>query len=285
MILQHEIPQGGKLYFGKSAKLKREIERSASEVFCNNGFEEILTPSFSFLQHQQLFSDREILRLSSENNQQISLRYDSTIDTIRIITKRLMRSTGAKKWFYIQPVFSYPSNEIHQIGAECLEKESFNLLLEISTQLFKIWGIQPHIQLSNTNIMQLCSQELNLNPTEILNTQVDHLLKIPLLAQLLKIQTPQDLQNFIQEKAPLFLKNELQKLLESAKSIKYDNIIISIIQDVPVNYYCDITFRAFLQNITLMLGGNYTIHNTPSCGFGIYTDNVLIILHNKENHG
>ncbi|MFG5109215.1 ATP phosphoribosyltransferase regulatory subunit, partial [Campylobacter lari] len=124
MILQHEIPQGGKLYFGKIAKLKREIERSASEVFYNNGFEEILTPSFSFLQHQQLFSDREILRLSSENNQQISLRYDSTIDTIRIITKRLMRSTGAKKWFYIQPVFSYPSNEIHQIGAECLEKES-----------------------------------------------------------------------------------------------------------------------------------------------------------------
>lgn len=281
MILEHEIPQGGKLYFGKTAKLKREIEKTASEVFYNNGFEEIITPSFSFLQHQQNFSDRKIIRLSSENNQQVSLRYDSTIDAIRIITKRLTRSTGSKKWFYIQPVFSYPSNEIHQIGAECLEIKEFNHLLDISTQLFNKWNIYPYMQISNTNIAQLCAKELGIDKQNILQMQVDALLQDSLLNQLVRIHTINDLQNFIQN-SPLFLKEELEKLFDSAKSCKYDNIIISTLQDVPVDYYCDITFRAFMQNVTLLLGGNYTIDNTPSCGFGIYTDNVLTILHNKE---
>ena len=32
MILEHEIPQGSKLYFGDSAKTKRKIESIASTI-------------------------------------------------------------------------------------------------------------------------------------------------------------------------------------------------------------------------------------------------------------
>ena len=32
MILEHEIPHGTKLYFGQSAKKKREIEQVASAI-------------------------------------------------------------------------------------------------------------------------------------------------------------------------------------------------------------------------------------------------------------
>ena len=44
MIEEHEIPKGSRLYFGKSAKLKREIEAVASELLDSSGFEEIVTP-------------------------------------------------------------------------------------------------------------------------------------------------------------------------------------------------------------------------------------------------
>ncbi|CBG39468.1 ATP phosphoribosyltransferase regulatory subunit [Helicobacter mustelae] len=283
-MLEHEIPQGSKLYFGKTAKLKREIEQGASELFTSRGFEEILTPSFSFLQHQKNFSNRKIIRLNSQDNQQISLRYDSTMDTIRIITKHLARSTGAKKWFYIQPVFSYPSNEIHQIGVECLESEAFHELLELAILLFEKWNLIPFMQISNTNILQLCAEELGMSKGQILHSQIQELLQNPLLKDLIMIENIQDLESF-SKNAPVFLKSELQRLLESAKSLKYDKIIISTIQDVPVNYYCDITFRAFLGNETLLLGGNYKIEHTPSCGFGIYTDHILSILHDKEHNG
>ncbi len=43
MILEHEIPSGSKLYFGNSAKIKREIEKVASDIL-SKGFEEIVTP-------------------------------------------------------------------------------------------------------------------------------------------------------------------------------------------------------------------------------------------------
>ncbi len=32
MIFEHEIPSGSRLYFGQSAKIKREIESIASET-------------------------------------------------------------------------------------------------------------------------------------------------------------------------------------------------------------------------------------------------------------
>jgi len=46
MIFEHEIPTGSKLYFGESAKIKRNIESIASEMLSQRGFEEIVTPLF-----------------------------------------------------------------------------------------------------------------------------------------------------------------------------------------------------------------------------------------------
>ena len=54
MIYEHEIPTGSKLYFGESAKLKRRLEHVASELLYEAGFEEIVTPFFSYHQHQHI---------------------------------------------------------------------------------------------------------------------------------------------------------------------------------------------------------------------------------------
>ena len=78
-IYEHEIPSGSRLYFGKSAKIKRRIERLASELLEEKGFSEIITPFFSY--HQRFgLKEQKLLRLSDENNNEVSLRGDSTID-------------------------------------------------------------------------------------------------------------------------------------------------------------------------------------------------------------
>ena len=120
MIYEHEIPSQSRLYFGNSAKLKRDIEKIASDVLYTQKYEEIVTPVFSY--HQQTtIHEQELIRFSDRDNHIISLRADSTEDVVRIITKRLGRSVAQKKWFYIQPVYKFPSREFNQIGAEELE--------------------------------------------------------------------------------------------------------------------------------------------------------------------
>ena len=97
MILEHEIPNGTKLYFAKSAKVKRNIENIASEILYDNDFQEIVTPLFSYHQHLSIADDRELIRVNDAQNNSLSLRADSTIDVVRIIEKRLGRNTEQKK--------------------------------------------------------------------------------------------------------------------------------------------------------------------------------------------
>lgn len=92
MILSHEIPQGCKLYFGKDAKVKRELESLASAILYQNGYEEIITPTFAYLEHQRDIHSREVVRTNNQFNHQIALRNDSTIDTIRLSCSTFARS-------------------------------------------------------------------------------------------------------------------------------------------------------------------------------------------------
>lgn len=287
MILEHEIPQGTKLYFGSVAKLKREIENIACEILYNNGFEEIITPSFVYLEHQKNFSNREIIRLSSQNNHQISLRYDTTIDAIRIITKRLGRSTDQKKWFYIQPVFSYPTKEIHQIGTECLDTTEMPKVLCLCVEMMKRLNIEPILQISNVKILKLCANEMGIEMSHFAKMQVEDMLKRKnFLSNLLKVQTCYDLENFIKI-APDFLKNELELLLQSVSycrcgDCEYKRVIFSPLSFAPIDYYNDLIFRMFEGNHTLLLGGKYKIEGIDSCGFGIYTDSIIDCLMKKK---
>lgn len=282
MVLEHEIPQGSKLYFGTSAKIKRDIENIASEIFYQNDFEEILTPSFAYLEHQKNFSNRDIIRLSSQNNHQISLRYDSTIDAIRIITKRLGRSTSQKKWFYIQPVYSYPTNEIHQIGAECLDTNEMGETLRLGVEVMNRLQICPVLQISNVKILKLCAEDMGIELGVFQKMQIDKVLSLGgYLERLLKIQTRDDLYDFIKV-APSFLKEELEILLKSGDDCQYPKMIFSPLDFAPIDYYNDLIFRMFEGNHTLLLGGKYKIEDTESCGFGIYVDDVVDYLMRKD---
>lgn len=278
MVLEHEIPRGSKLHFGTSARIKRCIENLAVELFYKNDFEEIITPSFVYQSHQKSFFERDIIKLSTQDNHQIALRHDSTIDIIRIITKRLDRSTENKKWFYIQPVFSYPTLEVNQIGAECLDslnpKHSLKQMLDISIEFFKRLKIEPILQITNAKITHLCAKEFNIDIEHFKNFKLDILQKNDFIKSLLRVNNKTCLKLAIKD-APSFIKSELQSLEDMSYKIDYSNLIISPILLTPVEYYNDMFFRAFIDNRTLLGGGNYSLDGIKGCGFGIYTDNII----------
>ena len=149
MIFEHEIPNGSQLYFGKSAKQKRYLESKVSAFFSKLGFEEIVTPNFSYSQHQSIDDDKQLITMSDESNNQVALRADSTLDVVRIITKRLGRTTRHKKWFYIQPTFSYPATETYQIGCEWIEHDNVSDVINLNADILNLLNIKPIIQVAN----------------------------------------------------------------------------------------------------------------------------------------
>lgn len=273
-MLEYEVPEGSKIHFGSSAKLKRNVEKVAVEIFYKNGYEEIATPAFNFSNDNKILSKRKIIRTSTNDNKQMILRNDNTIDVITIINRHLNKINN-KKWFYIQPAFSYPSTEINQIGAECLEENALGNILSIAVSIFLRLGISPILQISNMNIPRLCAKDSGLDIEVFSQMQVEKLLKSKsYLRELLCIQDKSSLQNYI-KKSPDFLKDELKKLLDSISYFQYENIIFSPLYYPTMDYYDSLFFRMFSDNKVFLHGGEYQIDRIRSCGFAIYTNDLI----------
>jgi len=284
MIYEHEIPTGSKLYFGQSAKRKRELEHLASELLYEAGFEEIVTPFFSYHQHQSI-DEKELLRFSDERNNIVSLRADSTMDAVRLITKRMGRSTNHAKWFYIQPVFRYPSHEVHQIGAELIGEENLSLSIGTSVALFERLNLQPLLHVSNIRIPQLLSGMLNLDLQLFEKGELQKLLalNIPWLTKLTCLQTLAQIDELVEE-VPEILKEELLSMKQLAKGIDYTHLVFSPLYYVKMRYYNAVFFRFIDHNATLGVGGSYDCEGIGSSGFGLYTDEIIEILLKRDGH-
>jgi len=284
MIYEHEIPKGSRLYFGKSAKLKRDVEKISSEILYKNGYEEILTPIFSYHQHFSIDDKKELIKISDEKNQDVTLRADSTIDVVRIITKRLGRSTFHKKWFYIQPVYRYPTYEYYQIGAELLGSSKSEEILKIALEIFEKLGIKPLLQISNIKIAKVLNEEHNI-PLEILKSvNIEYLLGLEKkwLKKLIYLKNPSQIDDLIGE-LPQNIENELIKIKELSDSISYDNLIVAPLYYAKMRYYEDLFFRFIDKNMTLCMGGEYKTDSLEAAGFALYTDNLIEILEDKGN--
>lgn len=278
MIFEHEIPTGSKLYFGKSAKSKRELELKASNFLEQNGFEEIVTPNFSYSGHQSIDDETKLIILSDESNNQLALRADSTLDVVRIITKRLGRATEHKKWYYIQPVFSYPATETYQIGAEWIDYDNIADLINLNCSLLSELGLSPLVQIANINIPLIISKEWNIDIETFKNGEIGALLalNIPWLTKLAQVEKGTDLESLLPD-LPLSLQKEATKLVEIAKQIEYKNVVISPIYYSAMKYYDDIYYRVIEGNKTLAKGGGYKSNGVNSLGFALFSDNLLKI--------
>jgi histidyl-tRNA synthetase len=276
LIFEHEIPKGSRLYFGKSANLKREIESKASLVLLDSGYEEIVTPNFSYFQYQSIDDEKKIVRLTDVDNKFIALKADATLDTVRLITKRLGRSTDHKKWFYIQPVFSYPTHEKYQIGVEHINEPDITQAVQTLTNIASKFDISPLLQISNIKIPQIVSKEIGISLDIIKNSNIEELLALDIdwLKKLIYVQKASDIDDMI-DLVPDSLKAELQKLKTLANTIEYDNIVLAPLYYAKMKYYESIYFRLYSNNTEIAKGGIYEDDGLISSGFAIYTDNLI----------
>ena len=279
MIFEHEIPKGSRLYFGASAKRKRVLENQVCDILESSGFEEILTPNFSYSQHQSIANEKKLIKFSDEQNEQVSLRADSTLDVVRIITKRLGRTTTHKKWFYVQPVFTYPSKEEYQIGCEWIDHDNIADIINLTANILTALKIKPILQISNINIPKIVANELNIDIELLKNGEIATLFKLKCdwLDKLIKVKDITSLENTISI-VPKAVKVELEKLLLTAKEVNYENIIIAPLYYGTLRYYDGIYYRVINENLTLCNGGMYSSEGISSLGFALYTDNLLKIL-------
>lgn len=274
MIFEHEIPNGSKLYFGKSAKIKRDIENIAGKTLEDLGFEEIVTPLFSYHQHESFKDIKPLIRLNDEYNHQVTLRADSTADVVRIATKRLGRSMESKKWFYIQPIVSFPTQEQYQVGAEVIDG-NFEEITNNTITLLKKLELSPTLQLANIQIPHLLNQKYGI-PLEWLEfTNIEEILNIdlPWIEKLVRIHKIDDLDDLTDFPADII--EELEKIKSAVSEIDYDNIIISPLYYAKMRYYDSLMFKMFDKNSLLARGGSYNIEGIEAVGFALYTDECI----------
>jgi histidyl-tRNA synthetase len=276
MRLEHEIPTGTKLYFGKTAKIKRKIEAVASDVLYEAGYEELITPLFSYHQHLSIANEKELIRVNDMENYQLTLRADSTIDVVRLLDKRLGRNTTHQKWFYIQPIYMYPSKEIYQIGAEYIGEKNLSTVLQTAVDTVNALGIKPLLQISNIRIPQLISQELDIDIDDFRHINIQKLLdkKVPWLKDIIYLERLEDIDAVI-EVVPETIKAELKRMKVLAENIEYDNFVIAPLYYAKMLYYDELYFRMIENNVVYARGGRYVNDGVTSVGFALYTDKII----------
>ncbi len=284
MIFAHEIPAGSHLYSGEAARTKRTIESRAAEVLSAQGYEEIVTPLFSYQQHENFADRRPLIRLNDADNHEVSLRADSTADVVRIVTRRLGRSTQTKKWFYIQPVFTFPTTEQYQVGAEVIDGE-FVDVTRTALALMETLDLHPLVQIANMAIPKLLSEKYGVALEAIEMMHLDTILASghPWIESLVHIQHPRDVQNL--SLYPADLAAELSRMVEAAGALEREDILFSPLYFARLRYYDALVFRLFADNTVLATGGTYTVDETNAAGFALYTDACITQILQKDTHG
>lgn len=275
----HEIPNGSRLYFGKSAQLKRELENKASEILVKNGFSEILTPYFSYHQHLSV-APQKLLKLSDPTNHELALRADSTVDVVRIVRKRL-KDDKLRRLFYVQPTFKYPSDEFYQIGAELIGEKNLPLAIKIAQEFFKEFDLVPALQLSNIEIPKKICEILNL-PLEIFEKgKIETLLEqnLPWLDATARATSLKDVQA-LRTQVPEELKPCLDEILNLG--VDYDNIRVSLLYYSKMRYYDALFFRFLDAGAVYCNGGNYEIDGLKSSGFALLVDALIEKIMQKD---
>jgi histidyl-tRNA synthetase len=281
MIFEHEIPAGSKLYFGDAAKRKRRIEQIASDVLYGAGFEEIVTPLFSYHQHQSISNECELVRVNDVQNHNMSLRADSTIDVVRIIDKRLGRNTEHKKWFYIQPVYRYPSLEQYQVGAEYIGQPNLSQVLTHATAIFEALELAPLLQVSNINIPKLLVEMLDLELDDFRHINIEKFLSLEIdwFDKLVYLQHVEQI-DAVMAVVPEPIREELQKIKELCAGVDYANTVVAPLYYAKMLYYDELYFRVIDGNEVFARGGRYHDGDITSVGFAIYTDALIEKLEN-----
>ncbi|NLP42616.1 MAG: ATP phosphoribosyltransferase regulatory subunit [Veillonellaceae bacterium] len=115
-----KIPYGTRDLLPRDANRKRNIEASFSKLFAGWGYDEVVTPTFEYLETLTVGSSGDLqnnmFKFLDKNNRILALRPDMTTPIVRVAATRLRENTLPLKIFYLTNVFRY---EEAQAGRQC----------------------------------------------------------------------------------------------------------------------------------------------------------------------
>ena len=115
-----KIPYGTRDFLPNEAMAKRQIEDAVASVFVKWGYEEIVSPTFEFLETLTIGNNDEMqqnmFKFFDKDNTTLGLRYDMTTPIARVASTRLNEEKRPLKLSYIANVFRY---EQAQMGRQC----------------------------------------------------------------------------------------------------------------------------------------------------------------------
>jgi ATP phosphoribosyltransferase regulatory subunit len=136
-----EIPSGVQCFLGDEARLRREIERTAADVFRGWSYEEIVLPLFDFddvfTRAGSRSSGDGVYRFIGRDGEVMALRADFTALVAKVVVSRLSRRELPLRLFYSGEVVRYQPpragrrEELFQIGLEHLGAGGVSADLEV----------------------------------------------------------------------------------------------------------------------------------------------------------
>ncbi len=136
-----EIPSGVQCFFGDEARMRREIERVAADVFRGWSYEEIVLPLFDFddvfTRGYGVSAADGIYRFIGRDGEVMALRADFTALAAKVVVSRLSRRELPLRLFYSGEVLRYQppragrQEELFQIGLEHLGAGGVEADLEV----------------------------------------------------------------------------------------------------------------------------------------------------------
>ena len=112
-----QIPYGVRDFLPREAKRKRFIEDAVANLFARWGYDEVVTPTFEYLETFAVGADNEAMfKFFDKNNRILALRPDMTTPIARLAATRLKDNHLPHRLFYLTNVFR---QEQAQAGRQC----------------------------------------------------------------------------------------------------------------------------------------------------------------------
>lgn len=300
-----KIPYGTRDLLPRDANRKRNMEASLSTLFARWGYDEVVTPTFEYLETLLVGNSSDIqhnmFKFFDKNNRILALRPDMTTPIARVAATRLRDSTLPLKMFYLTNVFRYEEAqagrqcEFYQAGVELLGVSgptadaeviaiAVEAMLETGLTSFQISlgqvefinGVMNECQLSPEQ-RQAVKQALVkrdlvglgeiLDNSGLCQTSQNLLKKIPVLhgREEMLKQAYSMVTDEVSRRA-LDNLNEIYHLLKSYGVEKYVNFDLGIIRDFE--YYTGMVFEGYTPGLGFPLCGGGRYDNMAS-SFGV----------------
>lgn len=295
-----QLPYGTRDFLPKEAKQKRVIENALAGLFARWGYDEVVTPTFEYLETLALGTGGDLtqsmFKFFDKNNCILALRPDMTTPIARVAATRLRESSPPLRLFYLTNVFRHEQAqagrqcEFYQAGVELLGApgpEADAEVVALAVDAMREAGLSKfQIGLGQVDFINGIMAESELTPAE--QNRVKHCMVTRDLVGLGEILSTSrlsaDTQRFIRE-IPLLhggdnilsdayrlVKNDvsrgaldnladIRRLLVSYGADGYVNFDLGLIRDF--DYYTGMVFEGYTPGLGF-----------PLCGGGRY-DNMV----------